>query len=145
MTIAPPLIALMSGSNARPRRAVRNVPRESVLHFAVAKLLRDHCLEDWRWTHIPSGELRDIRTASKLKQMGVRRGFPDFIFISPYGSVRFLELKRAGGELTEEQAEFRLWCIKHGVPHVIAWSIDQVLTSLDQWGVLRIKIASRGE
>jgi hypothetical protein len=35
---------------------------------------------------------------------------PDFELISPYGSVRFLELKREGKDLEDGQKEFRAWC-----------------------------------
>lgn len=140
MTAAPPLLVAMAGGKPRLRRARVPVPKEISLHMAVAKLLTDHCLPDWKFTHIPSGEHRDVRTASKLKAMGVKRGFPDFLFISPYGSVRCLELKRPSATLTEDQKAFRLWCLAHGVPHVVAWTIDQVLVALDSWGCLRIKL-----
>ena len=55
--------------------------------MSVARLLRDYGLPRWRWTHIPSGELRDVRTAAKLKQMGTQRGWPDFLLIAPNGFV----------------------------------------------------------
>ena len=70
---APPLLRLMDGKKTRPRKAPRTAPKESVLHIAVANTLRDHALPEWQWTHVPSGELRDMRTAVKLKRMGVRR------------------------------------------------------------------------
>jgi hypothetical protein len=136
---APPLLVAMAGGKPRPRRPRVPVAKELSLHIRVADLLRAHCLPDWRWTHIPSGEKRPERAGAKLKAMGVRRGWPDFILVSPYGSVRFLELKRSGGKLTEAQNEFRLWCINHGVPHVVAWTMDQVLAAFDNWGCLRIK------
>ncbi|CAN2533403.1 hypothetical+protein [Methylocapsa aurea] len=141
MTI-PPLLLLAEGRKPRLRRAPKVRPKELVLHMSVAKLLRDYARPEWQWTHIPSGELRDIRTASKLKQMGVRRGWPDFLLVSPRGSLHCLELKRAGEDLTEDQEQFRAWCIVHGAPYVVAWTFDEALAALREWGVLRIDIAT---
>ena len=137
---APPLLRLMDGKKTRPRKAPRTAPKESVLHIAVANTLRDHALPEWQWTHVPSGELRDMRTAVKLKRMGVRRGWPDFILLPPTGRLHCLELKRQGATLTEEQEAFQLWSIRFGVPHSVAYSFDEALAALSVWGCLRIKI-----
>jgi VRR-NUC domain len=139
MRALPPLLALAAGKKVRPRRAPVIRPKELVLHMAVAKLLREHCLPEWQWCHIPNGELRDKRTAGKLKQMGTKPGWPDFVLIPPAGQLHCLELKRIGETLSDDQEDFRDWCIRHGVPHVVAFTIDEVLTSFDQWGCLRIR------
>ena len=136
----PPLLRLAEGRKPRARKAPADRPKEIGLHMNVAGVLRSHCLPEWQWTHIPNGERRDIRTAAKLKQMGVRRGWPDFVLISPSGQLRCIELKRQGEGLTEDQETFRLWCITHSVSYIIAHSFDEVLTAFDQWGCLRIKI-----
>lgn len=140
----PPLLVAMAGGKPRARRERIPVPKEISLHMPVAKLLRDHCLEAWQWAHYPSGEKRDARTGAKLKRMGAKPGWPEFLFISPHGSIRCLELKRsAKAPLNAAQKEFRLWCIAHGVPYVVAWTMDQVLRALDEWGCLRITLAHR--
>jgi hypothetical protein len=108
--------------------------------MAVAKVLRDHALPEWQWCHIPNGELRDKRTAGKLKQMGAKPGWPDFVLIPPAGQLHCLELKRLGETLSDAQENFQLWCIRHVIPHVVAFTIDEVLPAFDQWGCLRIKI-----
>jgi hypothetical protein len=143
MSAVPPLLVAMSGGKPRPRRVRIPVPKEIKLHVPVAELLRDHCLADWKWTHI-SRKAKDAREGAILKSMGAQPGWPDFMLVSPYGSVRFLELKRAGAGASEFQAEFRMWCMEHGVPHVIAWTMDQVLAALDGWRCLRIKVVARG-
>lgn len=140
MSAPGPLFVAMAGGRPRLRRERTPAPRELTLHMPVAKLLRDHLLEGWKFTHVPSGEIRDIRTAVKLKAMGTQKGWPDFILISPHGSVRCLELKRQGAALTDEQDEFRLWCIRHGIPYVTAWTLEQVLAAFGQWGCTRLKI-----
>jgi hypothetical protein len=57
--------------------------------------------------------------------------------VSPYGSIRCLELKRQGETLSDEQDVFWRWALKHSVPHAIAYSIDDALRALDHWGCLR--------
>jgi hypothetical protein len=138
----PPLLMLCEGRKPRPRRAPKERPKEIALHMSVAKVLRDHARPEWRWTHFPAGELRDVRTAVKLRQMGVARGWPDIILVSPRGLLHCLELKRLGEALSEDQEQFRAWCIAHGVPHVVAYRLDEALAALDAWGVLRIETAA---
>lgn len=142
MTAAPPLLVLAAGGKPRPRRERVPVPKEIKLHVPVADLLRDHCLPDWRCRHI-SSKAKDAREGAILKKMGVVAGWPDFILVSPFGSVRFLELKRLGEESSDEQKEFRVWCLQCGIPHVVAWTMDQVYEAFGNWGCLRIKIPPR--
>ncbi len=135
----PPLLMLAEGR--RPRvlhRSAQPRPRESVLHFRVAALLRAHALPTWQWTHWPGGEeIRDVRTAAKLKQMGTKAGWPDFILVPPVGQLHCLELKRIGEDLTAEQEAFRAWCLGHRLPYAVARSIGEALAALDAWGALR--------
>ena len=140
-----PLLMLAEGRKPRARKGPRVRPLESVLHCAVANTLRDHALPEWQWTHVPSGELRNMRTAVKLKRMGVRRGWPDFILLPPTGRLHCLELKRQGAPLTEEQEAFQLWSIRFGVPHSVAFTLDEALAALDAWGALRIRIGGTDE
>jgi hypothetical protein len=92
MTAPPPLLMLAEGRKPRLRRAPTSRPKEITLHMAVAKVLRDHARQDWLWTHIPAGEVRDIRTAVKLKRMGTKPGWPDFVLIPPVGQVHCLDI-----------------------------------------------------
>jgi hypothetical protein len=139
----PPLIAISKGINPRPRKAPVWRPEEHKLHALVADTLDAHLISGWVWTTFPAGGRRDKIAGARFKRLGLKRGFPDIQLISPSGRYHGLELKRLGEELTEEQEEFRAWAKAHGVPHAVAWSIDQVLATLDAWGCLRIKIASR--
>jgi hypothetical protein len=138
----PPLLMLAEGRRPRPRKAAVPRPRELELHLAVADLLRRFARPDWRWGHYPAGEHRDVRTAAKLKAMGVQRGWPDFTLFDPTGRLHALELKRQGESLTEDQEAFQSWCVGQGVPHVVAWTLDEALAALNGWEVLRIKIGA---
>src|SRR5664279_1760698 len=103
MSAISPLLALARGQKGRPRREPVARPKESVLHCAVAKVLHEHALPTWRWSHFPAGEHRNIQTAARLKRMGLQKGWPDFVMISPDGRFYALELKRRGETLTDEQ------------------------------------------
>ncbi len=140
MTV-PPLLMLAEGRKPRLRGAPKSRTKEISLHMAVAALLRKHARPDWLWTHIANGELRDPRTAGKLKQMGLQPGWPDFVLVPPRGQLHCLELKRVGETLSDTQEDFRFWCIRFDVPHATACSINEVLVAFDAWGCLSIKVA----
>lgn len=144
MRPVPPLLAIAEGRRARRRRVKIPAPKELVLHMAVADVLRRFARPDWRWSHFPSGELRDKRTAGKLKAMGLQPGWPDLLLIDPVGVMHALELKRQGETLTDEQKDFEAWCVEHGVPHAVAQTSDAALKVLSLWDVLTIKPAARG-
>lgn len=135
-----PLLELAQGHKVRPRKAPRLRPRECELQCSVAKLLDDHALPTWRHTHFPAGERRDVITGARLKRMGLKRGWSDFLLISPDGQLHCLELKRQGEDMTEDQEAFWRFCIRSGVPHSTCSTIDEVLAVLDRWHVLRIRI-----
>jgi hypothetical protein len=137
----PPLLMIAQGRRPRPRKAVHAAPKEFRLQTDVADVLRRYARPEWKWTHFPAGEKRDVRTGARLKRMGLQRGWPDFQLVSPAGQFYALELKRAGEDLTEEQETFRLWCIGRGIPHVVADKLGDALAALDGWGILSIKIA----
>ena len=140
MTAIPPLLMIAEGRKPRVRKAPVARPKEIVLHMAVAKVLCDHALETWTWTHVSSGEMRSNITAAKLKRMGAKPGWPDFILVAPSGQLHAMELKRIGARLSGPQAEFQSWCIKHAVRHSVCRTIDEALAVLDAWACLRIKI-----
>ena len=140
----PPLLAIAEGRRVRlqARRAAAQSPKEIALHMAVAGTLRRSIRPDWRWSHYPAGELRNPRTAGKLKRMGVMPGWPDLLLLSPRGLLHGLELKRAGADLSDAQEIFERWAITHGVPYSVAWSTDEALTILRAWGCLRHGVGS---
>jgi len=139
MTV-PPLLKIMASKRARPRKAPLTAPKESVLQCAVADVLRAHCLPEWRFSHFPAGERRDVRTGARLKRYGLHRGWPDVILISPAGVFHGLELKRHGECLTDDQEQFQLWAIRHNIPHSVAYSLNEAIAFLDAIGCLRIRI-----
>jgi len=84
------------------------------------------------WSHIGHGEKRDIVTASRLKRMGLRAGMADFIFITPWG-IHFLELKRKGGKLSDEQISFETAALTAGAYFAMASSYEEAIGILKDW------------
>lgn len=109
---------------------------EETLHKVIVDLLRKTAKPDVIWLHIPNGEHRDIRTATKLKLMGVRAGAADLLFIMP-GFVAFMELKAPGGSLSKEQIDFQARCEDIGVPYAVVHNIDSAIQRFKTWGILR--------
>jgi hypothetical protein len=113
---------------------------EFSLHCMVADALDRWISPGWRFTHFPSGELRDKITAARLRRMGVKPGWPDFILLSPVGHAHFLELKRRGETLSDSQDEFAGWCAAHGYPFTVADDFSAALTILQDWGAVRTSL-----
>ena len=137
MTTPTTILQLATGRKVRARRAPTIRPRESKLHTAVAKLLTEHCLPDWKWRHVSGKAKRGPARGRDHEAHGrpLRAG-QIFILVSPYGkSVRFSSVKRGGEVPSDAQNDLRRWCVALGVPHVVAWTIDDVLAKhSDAWG-----------
>jgi len=116
-------------------------PKEIRLHFSVAKCLKDYGHHDWQWSHFPAGEKRDQKTGEKLRRMGLRPGWPDFILVSPTGIFHGLELKREGEGLNDDQGEFHAHAKAHGWNVAIVDTFKDAVSVLNDWGCLRIKFA----
>jgi len=134
----PGQLSLFGGK--RQRGVKRPSAPEYALHCMVADTLRRWGNSDWRWTHIASGEKRTPRTAGRLKRMGVQKGWHDFILLSPQGRAHFLELKRKGGSLTDEQCELAEWMRHAGYPFAMADNYNDAVIALRDWGAVRTTI-----
>jgi hypothetical protein len=122
------------------RRYDRKPPiAELSIHMAVADVLRWAKPErrGWEWTHLPMGEKRDPETAGKLERMGVRPGWPDFIFIGATGFY-FLELKSKTGELSDHQQAFFAAMRARGIECRVARSYDEAIRILAGWGMVPV-------
>ena len=101
------------------------------LQISVVDHLKIRARPEIVWHHTPNGELRDKRTAAKLKAMGTLAGVADLTFVFPVRHpVVYLELKARGGKLTEAQCKFRDRVRALG--HVYEWtdSIDDAIRIL---------------
>jgi hypothetical protein len=125
-------------------------PTEFALHCAVADMLRRWAVPGWKWSHFPAGEERPAQiingkrvsfAGARLKRMGLNRGFPDFQFFHVDGRVAFLELKRAGETLDDDQAVIAEHMVHAGHGYLCTASFDEAIATLVAWGVLRAGIS----
>ena len=134
----------------RYRRVRELDPLESHIHKSLVQLLRLTCRPGVEFYHCANGELRDPKTAAKLKAMGVKPGVADLQFIwgelmSVVGvstpmivsRVLFLELKARGRKQTEEQIAFEASVTAKGCTYELADNIDDAICILKRYRVLR--------
>jgi len=115
-------------------------PKEFSIHVSIADLLDAWCEDGWIWSHLPFGENRDAITGARLKRMGTKRGWPDFVFFHSSGRSAFLELKRRGGKPNDEQEAVLGFLEAAG--HAVAWfdNYDGAVKWLKQVGVLQARL-----
>lgn len=129
------------------RRALPK-PKEITLHMSAAAFIRVAWPSHLPWWHCPNGEERGDRrpyqkkdgtwatyspTGKKLKNMGVRPGVADFQFILPNGQAAFIEMKRPGEDLTEDQIKFRDEVTACGCGYQVCYSVAEVAKTLERW------------
>lgn len=134
----------------RYRRVKAPEPSEAQIHIAVAEHCRALIKPDVLWFHCPNGELRNKRTAAKLKAMGVLPGVGDLIFIraAPWSfdclpEILFLEIKRRGEKQSDSQLAFEPQAKACGAQYRVADSVDAAIEILEQgrWVRPRAKVA----
>ena len=121
----------------RQRGTAPPAPSEFLIHIAIADVLRCWSLPTVEWTHVPLGELRSAATAGKLARMGTRRGWADFQIFHADGRVMFLEVKRPGGKLSEDQQRIADHMRKAGHRFEVVDSVGAAIETLGSWGVVR--------
>jgi len=102
---------------------------------AVASLLEQYAKPEWRCTHLPFGELRTKATGRRLQQMGVTKGWPDFVCVG-LGKVCFLELKSYGGRPSKAQSEIAGHLMACGCGYGMTSDLKDAVSMLQAWGVL---------
>src|SRR5580765_8238802 len=123
---------------SKRQRGVRPpAAKEFALHCMVADMLRRWIMPGWLWTHFPAGEARTLITGARLKRMGLNRGFPDFQFFHADGRVAFLELKRRGSRLDENQSAVAGHLEDAGHRYAMTDSFEEAVATLVQWKILR--------
>jgi hypothetical protein len=132
---APRQLSLFKGK--RQRGVTLPPPKEFASHCVIADMVRRWITPQWRFTHLPMGELRDKATAARLARMGVTAGWPDFMFVGPPG-VFFLELKRhKHGRLSDEQRDIAAHIMTCGLSYMCTDSVDDAIATMCDLGILR--------
>ena len=114
----------------RPRQPEAALQRSVIAHLA------------WRarpgawWTHVPLGGLRSKVEAAILRGLGTTRGTPDLLIVAD-GKAYFLELKSAGGRVTDAQRQCHEALRAAGAMVETCVGIDAAVAQLTAWGLLR--------
>jgi len=87
------------------------------------------------WSHFPAGEVRTQRTGAKLKSMGTKRGWPDFVIVHN-GKAFFIELKTAKGRLSDNQKAAHADLMAAGADVSICRSIEDVIATCRARGLI---------
>jgi hypothetical protein len=73
--------------------------------------------------------------------MGLRRGFPDFQIFDSKGRVMFLEIKRPGAKLSEDQRRIADHMKQAGHKFEVVDSVESAISVLVVWGVVVRRMA----
>ncbi len=132
------IIPLRRRDGAKPR-AKQKRP-EQVLQISAIEFLRVALPPSWRVFHVPNGGARSPIEAAILKAMGVWPGVGDLAFIGPGGRFVGAEAKAGRNGLTEDQSEWRDWCLGNGVPWFLFRTIDELVAGCADAGIpLRVR------
>jgi hypothetical protein len=130
----------------RQRGTMPPPPLEFALHCSVADTVRRWILPGWIWTHFPAGEARPHQiikgkrvslTGARLMRMGLNTGFPDFQFFHIEGACAFLELKRKGHTVDEDQEAIGQHLQQAGHHYLVTDKFDVAIEALVDWKILR--------
>jgi hypothetical protein len=103
----------------------------------------------WKWTHLPFGEHREHTvnpktgkryslTGQRLKRLGTKKGWPDYLFTGPQRAAFFLEMKRRkGGRLSDEQIEVGEHLTACGFDYLVLHDVDDAIRELVKRRILR--------
>lgn len=109
-----------------PKRAKMS---ETEIQQHCVKLLNAYGRFDIEWHHVPNGELRNKKTAQRLKSMGVHPGVADLPFIIDAKPVS-VELKTATGTQTKDQVEYQEKFERAGGKYYLAKGLEQAIATL---------------
>src|SRR5215204_509943 len=110
---------------------------EHDLQVAVLENLKARAKPGYFCFAIPNGGERPKRTGARLKQQGVHAGVADLCIMLPDSRVAWLELKAVNGQLTPQQVTFREICLALRHWYAVARTLDEAMTTLLDWGILR--------
>ena len=108
--------------------------RESDIQRAIVEYLAVVLPDALVWA-VPNAAVRRNGGRAGNGVPGLRKGVFDLSMILPDGRFAAIEVKAKGGRLSPEQSEF-LWAMTdRRIPHLVAYSVDDVRFFLSQLGV----------
>lgn len=116
--------------------------REDAIQMSIARHLDLLAMPGVVWWHCPNGGLRGRAEAGRFKLMGVKPGVPDILALHG-GRLYGLELKAAGGRVSEQQSKMLHALGMAGASVAVAVGIDEALAQLGAWGLIRVSGTGR--
>lgn len=92
---------------------------------------------------IPNAAKRSQSEMWMLHWTGFITGMFDLCLVGPGGQAHFIETKLKGNKLTDKQEGIKECFIRMGVPHVVAYSLDDVKAALAHWKIIPAEQAAR--
>jgi len=133
-------LGLFKGPRQRGKRPP--TPKEFAVQCALADLVSRWIMPGWIFTHLPMGEKRSKATAGRLKRMGVKPGWPDFIFVGP-GKVFFLELKRRSRGVASAEQNIVAWhLMRCGHGYLLTDNFEDAVGALRDLGIVRAVVSA---
>ena len=108
---------------------------ETKIQIELWKVIEAYRMPGVRIWHVPNGERRDIKTAKRLKEMGVVPGVPDFHYFARR-KFGVLELKKPGGKLSKDQIRFMDDADAQGFRCDVAYSVIEAARILQAVGII---------
>jgi hypothetical protein len=115
---------------------------EETIHRAVVQHLQVRAMPGVFWFHPANGGKRTRAEAGIFKALGARAGLPDLI-VFDRSQIFGLELKSTTGRVSPAQRQTLNDMEVAGARTHIAYSLDEALTALEFWGVLRRDVSHR--
>jgi hypothetical protein len=117
--------------------ALRSRPEER-LQRSVAELLAWTAPPDLVWFAVPNQRgTRQRFEQAILTAMGLKPGVGDLCFvIPPMGRFGCIELKAGHRKPSRLQLDFAQACERAGALWACCWSVEDVIATLEGWGVL---------
>lgn len=134
-----------SAARIVPKRKAA-APKEQAIQAAILETLRLAYPDVFVFSVPNGGMIMDPRVVSKLKWQGLRPGVPDLVlcwsipgdkFVSgrAHPETGFLEIKRPGNYLSDDQKEVHAILTAKGHRVAVCRSVDDLHSTLRDWGV----------
>jgi hypothetical protein len=113
----------------------RHVPLERDVQKAIVDWLNFVLPKTYRVFAIPNAARRMKGGRAGNAAPGLRKGVPDLCIVGE-GRTAFIEVKRPGGKLRDEQSEWGNWCVLTGAADwCCAMSLDDARAAVAHWGI----------
>jgi hypothetical protein len=113
---------------------VRPLTEQQVQRVFVDYLKRVCAVKFWA---VPNGGYRTKAEASILIGQGVEAGVADLHFLLPGGKLGVIEMKSAGGRLSENQKAWLAAVKEGGAETAVCYSFEEAQAQIRLWGIDR--------